>query len=221
MSRDGGGVYTLPAGYLATGGATATAAQHNDPLEDLATDANTARPIVAGGTGATTAAAARSNLGIPISQQTGISLASLSSVTFSGIPSGINRLTVGLVAAEIGEPSSSIRIRLGDSGGIETTGYKSGYIYADGATVAADAVNSSFYICRTQSGVGHDGQAILTRLSGNIWGIDGGFTADDTTSYDHTTHTNGTKTLSGELTQLQVFGIDAFSAGTAYLAWEY
>lgn len=55
MSRNGSGVYSLPAGYLATTGQTATAAQHNDPLEDIRDDLNAARPIVAGGTGETTA----------------------------------------------------------------------------------------------------------------------------------------------------------------------
>lgn len=62
MARNGSGVYSLPSGYAAATGETATAAQHNDPLEDLQTDMNTARPLVAGGTGATTAAAARDNL---------------------------------------------------------------------------------------------------------------------------------------------------------------
>jgi len=62
MSRDGSGTYTLPAGYLATTGQTIEATQHNGPFEDLQTDMNTARPVVAGGTGATTATAARDNL---------------------------------------------------------------------------------------------------------------------------------------------------------------
>lgn len=62
--RNGSGVYSLPSGYAAATGETATAAQHNEPLEDLQTDMNTARPIVAGGTGATTAATARANLGV-------------------------------------------------------------------------------------------------------------------------------------------------------------
>lgn len=59
-----GGVYSLPSNYEATAGETATATQHNSPLEDLQTDMNTARPVVAGGTGATSASAARSNLGV-------------------------------------------------------------------------------------------------------------------------------------------------------------
>lgn len=64
MPRNGSGVYSLPSGYEAATGETATANQHNTPLEDLQSDANDARPIVAGGTGATSASAARVNLGI-------------------------------------------------------------------------------------------------------------------------------------------------------------
>lgn len=64
MARNGSGTYSLPVGYEATTGATATATQHNAPLEDLQADANTARPVVAGGTGATNAADARTNLGV-------------------------------------------------------------------------------------------------------------------------------------------------------------
>ena len=64
MSRDGGGVYSLPAGSTATDGNTAEASQHNNPLNDLETDANTARPIVAGGSGASTVVGARTGFQI-------------------------------------------------------------------------------------------------------------------------------------------------------------
>lgn len=64
MSRNGSGVFSLPAQYLVASGDTVLPAQHNTPLEDIETDLNTARPIVAGGTGATTAADALDNLGV-------------------------------------------------------------------------------------------------------------------------------------------------------------
>jgi len=54
MARNGSGVYALPSVYTAVPGEVIQAVQHNTPLEDLQQDANTARPIVAGGTGATT-----------------------------------------------------------------------------------------------------------------------------------------------------------------------
>lgn len=62
MPRNGGGVFSLPGTYEAISGQTIEAQQHNDPLEDLESDMNAARPVVAGGTGATTAAGARTNL---------------------------------------------------------------------------------------------------------------------------------------------------------------
>lgn len=66
MSRNGAGVYSLPAGSLVANGDTSDASDLNTPLSDIEADLNVARPIVAGGTGATTAAAARSNLGLVI-----------------------------------------------------------------------------------------------------------------------------------------------------------
>ncbi len=63
MPRNGSGQYSLPAGYQAVDGQDALASQHNEPLEDIRDDLNNARPITAGGTGATDAPTALSNLG--------------------------------------------------------------------------------------------------------------------------------------------------------------
>ena len=63
MARDGSGIYSAPAGTTATSGTTIESAKYNAFVNDLVTDANTARPIVAGGTGATTAVDALAALG--------------------------------------------------------------------------------------------------------------------------------------------------------------
>ncbi len=64
MARDGGGVYTKPAGSTAATGTTVLASEHNTPVDDFVTDANLKRPIVAGGTNATNIAGARDNFDI-------------------------------------------------------------------------------------------------------------------------------------------------------------
>ncbi len=64
------GVYVLPAVYLAVPGTVIVAVQHNTPLTDLQTAQNYERPIIAGGTGAGTAAGARTNLGVPAATAT-------------------------------------------------------------------------------------------------------------------------------------------------------
>lgn len=58
-----GGVYTPPAGTKATANTTILSAPYNSFVDDLTADANAARPITAGGTGATSASAARTAIG--------------------------------------------------------------------------------------------------------------------------------------------------------------
>ena len=55
MSRDGSNIYSAPAGTLAVSGTPIESAKYNAFVNDLVADANLARPVVAGGTGVTTA----------------------------------------------------------------------------------------------------------------------------------------------------------------------
>jgi hypothetical protein len=68
MPRDGSGVYTQPYPVVVAG-TTIASAVFNGNTSDVAQDLNTARPIVAGGTGATSASAARTNLGAEAANQ--------------------------------------------------------------------------------------------------------------------------------------------------------
>lgn len=64
MPRDGFGVYSKASGTTAVSGATVESAKYNAAMDDLVDDLNAARPVVAGGTGATNAADALDNLGV-------------------------------------------------------------------------------------------------------------------------------------------------------------
>lgn len=63
MPRDGSNVFSAPAGTLATSGTPIESAKYNAFVNDVVADLNLARPIVAGGTGATTAGGALTSLG--------------------------------------------------------------------------------------------------------------------------------------------------------------
>ena len=65
MPRNGAGIYTLPPGSVIANGDVSDASDINTPLADIVADLNAARPIVSGGTGATSAAAALAALGGP------------------------------------------------------------------------------------------------------------------------------------------------------------
>lgn len=71
MPRNGSGVYSKPAGTTAVPNTVIQSAKYNETIDDLVADANEARPVTAGGTGATNAASARSNLGVPEPVSTG------------------------------------------------------------------------------------------------------------------------------------------------------
>ena len=64
MSRDGSGLYSFPSGGTAVTGETISSTAYNERWEDVKDDLNGARPISAGGTGATSAAAARTALSV-------------------------------------------------------------------------------------------------------------------------------------------------------------
>lgn len=67
MPRNPGtGVYTLPSGTAGTPNTPIESAKYNTFTGDIAQDLNTARPVSSGGTGATNATDARTNLGLAI-----------------------------------------------------------------------------------------------------------------------------------------------------------
>lgn len=77
MSRDGSGVYSKPGGTTAVTGTPVGSSAYNTFCDDLVTDLNAARPITSGGTGATTASGARSNLGVSATDATITAIAAL------------------------------------------------------------------------------------------------------------------------------------------------
>jgi len=65
MPRNAQDVYQVPPNTYGVSGQTISSVSYNTFVDDIVADLNTARPISVGGTGANTAAAARTNLSVP------------------------------------------------------------------------------------------------------------------------------------------------------------
>jgi hypothetical protein len=103
MSRNGSGVYSKPAGTTAVSGTTIEAAPFNEVIDDIIDDLNLDRPVVAGGTGASTAADARTNLA---------AAGTADNNTFTGI----NTYTKIVKWAKGADVASANALTLGDDG---------------------------------------------------------------------------------------------------------
>lgn len=249
MPRSGGGVYTLPAGSVIANGDVSDAADLNTPLADIEADMNTPRPVVAGGTGADNAADARTNLGLSavatrtitagggvnvtngdgvsgdpvidaiISRGTSVS-ASGTAVDFTGIPSWARRITVCLDGVSL-SGTNNVTLQIGDSGGVETTGYVAGAAMGPSANENVTATGS-FPLGVPLNSTAADakyGVVTLVNPSGNLWLLSG---VIHSSSYAVGNFCAGSKTLSGTLDRVRILssGADTFDGGTINIFWE-
>ena len=143
------------------------------------------------------------------------------SIDFTGIPSWVKRITVMFNGVST-NGTSNLQIQLGDSGGIETSGY-----IADGFSTSTNQVGNTNYT--SGFGIGFANQAAaslsygsftITNLSGNIWTIFGAIAHSTSATTNFTT---GAKTLSDVLTQIRITsinGTDTFDAGSINIMYE-
>jgi len=154
--------------------------------------------------------------------------ASGTSVDFTSIPSWVKRVTVMLSGVSL-SGTDGIILQLGDSGGLETSGYV-GNIFAtyDSGTINVVAHSTSFLI--TSSGGGsaagnlYSGQVILSLLdaSTNTWVMNGSTSPTTTSSAARIAVFSGSKPLSSTLTQLSIgrTGTNTFDAGSVNILYE-
>jgi hypothetical protein len=148
---------------------------------------------------------------------TAIETTSATSFTFTDIPSWVKRITVILNAVSTVGSTGLMQIQLGDSGGIETTGY----VTVSASSGGTSTSTSGFVIRQSDSsGDAITGQMIFTKISGNTWISSHSLMAsgDNTGVYG-----GGRKTLSDTLTQLRLTTILAtgnFDAGSINILYE-
>lgn len=160
----------------------------------------------------------------PIVSGTAVTCAGQTSIDFTGIPSWVKRITVMFNGVST-SGTSRVQIQLGDSGGIET----SGYLGAVSSASADQAVfTSGFLVLATvvAAGTAH-GVVTICLQSSNTWVMNGILGRAETVGTTSVSSSGGSKALSDTLTQVRITtvnGTDTFdttpSAGSINLLWE-
>lgn len=191
----------------------------------VATGANTVARLGIGSTGnvLTVSGGAAAWAALPasgITYATPQASTSGTSIDFTGIPATATRVCVTLTGVSV-NALAELRFQLGDSGGIETTGYTSQSSNAVGGGIGSLAATSGFDTngnFLAAAATAH-GRITFTKVTGDTWVADGSLGA----STPSNCIIAGSKTLSATLDRVRittVAGTAAFDLGTIGLSWE-
>tara|TARA_B100000795_G_scaffold124128_1_gene92606 strand:- start:907 stop:1878 length:972 start_codon:yes stop_codon:yes gene_type:complete len=139
-------------------------------------------------------------------QGTEIATTSGTSITFGSIPAGVDMIVMNFFGVSQGSNSQTIRIQIGDGGGIETSGYLN-----TAAKIADQAIESATIRNTAGFSVGTVNWDAANILHGSVW-----FTLQDAAAFTWCFHGmlnesdddgiylgSGSKALSAELTQIK------------------
>jgi hypothetical protein len=199
-------VLTLPSttGTIVTASGTATAggvAYGNGTTAAYSAAGTSGQFLQSNGASAPTFAtvSAGFTLGTPVASTSG------TSITFTGIPSGVKQVVISFLNWST-TGNENRQIQLGDSGGIETSGYKSAglSIVNPGPTTALSGYSDAFMVKGTTAVQQLNGSVILTmeNSTNNTW-VAQGILTDQTSEYGMF-FVGGSKSLSAVLTQIRI-----------------
>ena len=136
------------------------------------------------------------------------------SVDFSSIPSGVTTIYVGFNEVSLSGSTNNLLVQLGDSGGVETTGYVSSGEWSGNAVQST----SGFIIRVLSSGRNVSGVLLFTRMdaSANTWVTSGSLAVGTAIST-----VGGVKSLSSELTSVRLTTTGAETLDNGSLAIGY
>ncbi|NDC49459.1 MAG: hypothetical protein EBZ61_10355 [Micrococcales bacterium] len=222
------GDFTISQGTatLATSGATAGTYGSVTAIPFITVDAKGRITSATTGTFSSTPADGSitpAKLSQPFTSATAVASTSGTAIDFTSIPSWVKRITV--MFDQVSTNGASLpAIQLGDSGGVETSGYNAASSLISPSGISTSLYTASFTI-RTDavSGVAISGHATLNLLSSsaNTWAIGGILATPTPTAY--MTLVGGTKSLSATLDRVRITtvnGTDTFDAGSVNILYE-
>jgi hypothetical protein len=156
-----------------------------------------------------------------INSATAVASTSGTSIDFTGLPSGLKRITV-MYAGLSTTGTSDILVRLGTSGGIVSTGYLGTAILSSSGGTAVTNFTTGFGIFQNAQGTAWVGHGLMTIcfLGSNIWTATSIVGESDTA---RGSYFGGSVTLSAAVTTLRITtsgGTDTFDAGSVNILYE-
>jgi hypothetical protein len=173
-------------------------------------------PLVAG-SNTVTLPAATGTISL-LERATAVASTSGTSIDFTGIPSWAKRITVMLNGVSV-SGTSSILIQLGDSGGIETTGYVSSSTGFSGGSGATSSSTAGLIVFSNDATYILSGIITIANVTSNSWVNSGSGKLGTTVSWI----CGGNKDLSETLDRVRITtvnGTDTFDAGTINIMYE-
>jgi len=158
-----------------------------------------------------------------IKSGTAVASTSGTSIDFTGLPAWVKRVTVMFNGVST-NGASPIQIQLGDSGGVETSGYLGSVEDMNPANATGGAAISAGFLTSltgnvTAAWIRH-GVVRLHKIDGNTWIGDGAISASNSNFFHLVA---GSKTLSDILDRVRITtvnGTDTFDAGTINILYE-
>jgi hypothetical protein len=150
---------------------------------------------------------------------TAVASTSGTSIDFTGLPTWVKRITVMFNGVSL-SGTSNFLIQLGDSGGIENTGYVSTGQYISGGVGGSNVTSTAgMIIPSTAASIVLSGHMILTLVGSNLW-VSSHVGKLNTTA---SCFGGGDKTLSDTLDRVRITtvnGTDTFDAGSINILYE-
>ena len=140
------------------------------------------------------------------------------SIDFTGIPAGVERITIMFNGVSISS-TANILVQGGVSGTIDSTGYVSTSTGTSGGAGGTASSTAGYVIRGTSGAISLSGHMVLTLLGSNIW------ISSHACSFDGSSSSlfgGGTNTFSGTLDTIRITttSTDTFDAGSINVLYE-
>lgn len=155
----------------------------------------------------------------PLTSGTAIASTSGTSIDFTGIPSWVKRITINFQGVSL-SGTANLRVQLGTSGGVVTSGYLGGSSTI-ASTVSSANATAGFEVFDGGSAASvRHGTMTITNLTSNTWVAVGVFGQSDQA---RTNVYGGSTALAGTADRVRITtsnGTDTFDAGTINILYE-